>query len=304
MPTRVTPASVYLRSLYAITSNYARFARAQQVMASGKRIQVYSDAPADSARLLDLEGTVARSRHLRDALDAAVTATEAQGEVLEQLSSLVATVTQKAQQAANGTLSEQDREQLAQEIDQLLVEAVGFANQEFDGRRLFAGSKVHASPFVPTTVGGRITAVTYVGDDIVRQVQLASGERKPVDVSGFEVFLDLDRGPTQIVGDVGLAAVPGAPDTVVGETPIVVAHTATVFGDGAGPGGGDSASGLAPGASGHREAVGPDRHGRERVRRRRVGPVPEEGPVRGVARRPAGGGSRWPAAHHDDAVRP
>lgn len=249
MPARVTPASVYLRSLHAITSNYARFARAQEVMASGKRIRFYSDAPADSARLLDLEGTVARSRHLRDALDAAITATEAQGEVLEQLSSLVATVTQKAQQAANGTLSEEDRQQLAQEIDQLLVEALGFANQEFDGRRLFAGSRVQTAPFVPTTVGGRITAVTYVGDDIVREVQLASGERKPIDVSGFEVFMDLDRGPTQIVGDVGIAAVPGAPDTVVGETALVLAHTATVFGDGAGPGGADSTSGLAPGVS-------------------------------------------------------
>ncbi len=249
MTFRITPAILFEHSRFDLTSAYARFARAQGQISSGKRITRFSQDPAAASRALDLKVTLARTVQQRESITAARFAADTQAALLEEVSGLLIDARAAAQDAASGTNSPSDLKTVAAELNSILEQIVAKANQQLQGRYVFAGSRVDTVPFTASKALGSISAVTYAGDDITRQVRLGPADVKDVDLSGQQVFYALQRAPTAIASPIGLATTAGAADTMVGSARIVVQHLATTIGDGLGPGGGDSASGVAPGAS-------------------------------------------------------
>ncbi len=67
-------------------------------------------------------------------------------------------------QAANGTLDENDRKNIKQEVLQLTSEIAASANEQYNGRYLFSGFEILRPPFVVTEIDGQIQSVSYVGD--------------------------------------------------------------------------------------------------------------------------------------------
>lgn len=249
MSIRVTTLSLYQHSQSNIASSYARFALAQSQISSGRRITVFSDDPASAARVLDIKATLARTIESRESLVSARHAADLQASVLQEISGFLIEARGHCEDAASGTKSESDLAAIAVEIDSILSQILGGANQQLEGRFLFAGSNIDSVPFQTSLAFGSITGVTYTGDDITRKVRLGPAELKDVDLSGEDAFLTFRRGSTSIAGSNGLAAAGTSLDTMVGDARLIVSHTATNYGDGLGPGGGDSVSGIGPGAS-------------------------------------------------------
>jgi len=249
MGNRITPAHMFVRAQFDLNGAFARLARVQNQISTGKRLNAFSDSPSDASRALDLRTTLLRTIQSRDAVTSARFAADQQASTLEEISTLVSAARAKAEQAAAGTLSKGDRETIATELDVMLDQIIGLANQRLEGRYLFAGSNVNVVPFQVTRSFGSITSVRYRGDSIARTVQLGPKDVKPIEVTGAEVFGSLDREPTQIVGQTGLVPTPGASDTMTGDAKIVIEHASTIVGDALLAGIGDSVSGLLPGAS-------------------------------------------------------
>ncbi|MBI4880480.1 MAG: flagellar hook-associated protein FlgL [Planctomycetes bacterium] len=249
MTFRITPAVLFEHARFDLTSSYARFARAQSQISTGKRVRRFSDDPAAASRALDLKVALARAVQQRESVSAARFAADTQAAILEEVSGLLIDARAAAQDAASGTNSPSDLKVMAAELNSILEQVVGRANQQFEGRYLFAGSMVETVPFPASKTLGSITAVSYAGDDITRKVRLGPADIKDVDLSGKQAFLAFRRTASVIASPIGLAVAKGAADTMIGSAKIVVEHTATVIGDGLGAGGGDAASGVAPGAS-------------------------------------------------------
>lgn len=249
MPFRITPQAIFNRSLYDMTNGYARLADAQVDISSTKRLRVFSDNAADSARALDLRTTIQRTLQSRSSIDDATRAADTQAELLEQASDLIAQARQLGESGASDGKTPSDLSSLATEIDSIIDQIVAIGNQRIEGRFLFSGSKTDTRPFSVTRSFGKVTSVGYEGDDLVRQVRLGPGDLKEIELSGRRAFLDLERSASILVGGTGLASTKGANDTMVGNANITIAHTTTVIGDGTLGGGGDSVSGIAPGAS-------------------------------------------------------
>lgn len=255
MPFRITPGVQFRHALFDMSNAFTRFARAQSQISTGQRVQVFSDDPSAAARALDLRTTISRTGQSRESIEQARSAADTQSGVLEEISALLIDARGLGQGAASGANSASDLEAFASDLESILDQVVARANQRFEGRYLFAGSKIASVPFPASRSFGSITSVSYQGDDITRRVRLGPADVKNVDLSGQDVFLSVQRSDTVLSGNAGLQAVLNANDTMVGSAKIVVAHTATVYGDGAGPGGGDTASGLAPGASSAADTV-------------------------------------------------
>jgi len=246
---RITSSVLYQRALYNITGAYSRFARAQSQISTGRRITMPSEDPAAASRVLALKNAILRSAESRESVASARFSADSQAALLEEVSTLIIDARAQAAAAANGSLASSDLAAIASEIDSVLDQIVGQANQTLEGRYLFAGSRTNAAPFVASRSSGSITSIRYVGDDLTRKVRLGPADVKDVDLSGQDAFLAFIRGDTRIAGGIGLRATAGAHDTMAGDVRLLVEHTATLIGDGAGPGGGDTVSGIAPGAS-------------------------------------------------------
>jgi flagellar hook-associated protein 3 len=243
MPFRITPQVLYRRSLFDMTNGYQRLAEAQQDISTTKRLRVFSDDAADASRALDLRTTIQRSVQSRASIDDATRASDSQAELLEQVSDLVAQARALGESAASDAKSDSDLKAIAAEIDTILDQLVATANQRNEGRYLFSGSRTDTKSFVAKRSFGRVTGVSYQGDDIVRQVRLGPSELKDIELSGRQAFLSPTRDATLLVGGTGLAASPGVKDTMTGTAKLEIVHTATSIGDGT-LGGGDSVSGI------------------------------------------------------------
>lgn len=248
MPFRITPQSIMRRSLFDMTNSYGRLADAQIDISSTKRLRVFSDHAADSARALDLRNTLQRTIQSRASIDDASRAADSQAELLEEVSALIAQARQLGESGAVDSKTPADLKSIATEIDSILEQIVGMGNQQVDGRYTFSGSRIDTRPFTVNRSFGKIVGVSYQGDEVVRQVRLGPGDFKEIELSGRRAFLDVERAATLLVGGTGLKPTQGASDTMVGTARLWIEHTSTVIGDGA-LGGGDSVSGIALGTS-------------------------------------------------------
>ena len=155
---------------------------------SGYRMQNGSDDPAAYGQILSLQSQE--------------TLTTANGEVSSRLSGRLAyydtvlgqvgtnlrSARNIALQAASSGTDNESLSLLATQVNQIIETVVGAANDQNEGRYIFAGAKVNSPPYVVTRVAGEITGVTYAGDDRPQDVTLDSGQVMRFSVSGSEVF--------------------------------------------------------------------------------------------------------------------
>jgi len=103
-------------------------------------------------------------------------------------------------QGRNASLSANDRKFINAEIRQRLDEVTGIANtRNASGEYIFAGAAVTTKPFT-VAAGG---AVTYNGDQTVRELPIAEGRTVAEGFSGSEAFMGIRNGNGTFVTALG-----------------------------------------------------------------------------------------------------
>lgn len=216
---------------------------AQQKISSGSKILRPSDDPTGTRRALQIESSLARVNEFIGNLDGARRFLDTAASSLTNVGDLVSSVRSAAIAGANGTLTQTDRDTFAQEIDALLDQLVGLANADFQGQFLFAGTANDSAPFRVASNG-----VSYFGNAESIHAAIAPGLEVVMNVTGSEVFGERTPLTPKFLGRNGIEK-PVALGTSRLDAEILLEHVATTLGDGALPGGGDTASGIVPGAS-------------------------------------------------------
>jgi flagellar hook-associated protein 3 FlgL len=167
------------RMLFELASRHggearSRVEKATAQAASGIRVAHPGDDPAAA-------GQIVQSRTAQARLDAiASTAGRAADELVSSDAALsgvqnaVVRARELAMQLVNPTYDAQQRASAAGEVDQLLQEMLARLNTQVGGRYLFGGNRDGAAPFAADG--------TYLGDDGVRQVEIAPGVLTAVSV--------------------------------------------------------------------------------------------------------------------------
>ncbi len=188
---RISTAQTFTRSLEAMLESQGKMARAQQQVASGKRILSPADDPAGAKRVLDLNQAVAATQQFQRNADTANARLGLEDSTLGAVTNLLQRVRELALQANNAPLTDADRAAIAGEVSARLGELVGLANTK-DGNNeyLFAGHATQTKPFVRTAGG----AFVYNGDQGQRELDLSPDYRITVDDSGSSVFQFIRNG--------------------------------------------------------------------------------------------------------------
>lgn len=181
---RVSTQQITDRVLFDLNVHLERLQRLQVQLSSGKRLTRASDDPTGAAQALDLQAIIGQveqyQRNAEDALGFARATESALGEasdLLRQARTLTIA-------SAKDSLGQGERTAAAVQMRNLRDALLRVANSEYDGRKIFSGTKTDTKPFSLAGDG----SANYAGNNeaIVRQV--GKDFQQTVNVPGDEAF--------------------------------------------------------------------------------------------------------------------
>ena len=183
---RMSSDQIHQSGLDVILDAQARLARTQEELASGKRILNPSDDPVASAQIQNIRSELTRIDTLQKNISHATSELAMVEDSMASIENILMRARELAVRGANDTLSAQDREIIATEIDGLREQLVMAANaKSTSGEYVYAGFAVASAPYSDTGV-----SATYNGDTGIKSVNIAPGLTVQTRVVGSEVFGD------------------------------------------------------------------------------------------------------------------
>lgn len=187
---RVSTVTMFEQSVSAMNRQQNEFLKVGQQMATGKRVINPSDDPRAASQALAVSQSIATTQQY---MDTRITARNTLSQVDSVLDSVFYAITSARTlilQAANGTLSDADRQSLASDLNGIYETMLGLANTtDGNGNYLFGGYQNSSPPFVVDSTGA-----AYVGDDNVQVLQVDATRQMPVQESGSAIFMSVPNG--------------------------------------------------------------------------------------------------------------
>lgn len=228
MTMRITQSMLYSRAVIDVQNGLSRSSRLQQEIATGRRINRPSDDPAGALRILPLRNDLRELSQLGNNVALAQETLNTGAASLEDASSLMQRMRELTTQAANGTVSNSDRQSIGAEVEQLLNQLVSIGNSKRGDRFLFGGTENDGAPFsLIEDEGG--TRVVYRGNHDSLDVDVAPGVTTALNIPGDSIFQQRDRGATTFTPATGTTATgaraAGSGDTGLGFGQLLVTYT-------------------------------------------------------------------------------
>jgi flagellar hook-associated protein 3 FlgL len=165
----------------------ARQANLQNQVATGLKIQSAADDPTAMQNTLNALAAKSAQTQYSGNISTLQTRATSVYNALESLQKLASRASEIVTSAGNPTHSQTDLNAYADEVKQLIQQAVQLLNTQdpATGQYLFGGTNSTQPPYVAATdANGNITSVTYQGNASVNQVEIAAGITVSVDIPG------------------------------------------------------------------------------------------------------------------------
>ncbi|HVT77405.1 MAG TPA: flagellar hook-associated protein FlgL [Acidimicrobiales bacterium] len=219
---RVTQATMHQNVLAGLQTSLGRVSGAQAQLASGKKINNYSDAPADASAAMRMKAEEVDWTSYGKAADDGQAWLNTQDSALQDATTVMQRVRELVVAGGSSLNDPTAREAMASEIDQLSQQLASIANTTYQGQSVFGGfaSKAVAQVGGNWTWAGDNGAVNRrVSPDMVVQVNgngqqifgLGAGQTN-VFAALQTISADLRAGNTSALSNTDLAAV----DTTAG----------------------------------------------------------------------------------------
>ncbi len=189
---RMSTLGFSMGSLSAMMTQQSGLAKLQNQMALGLRVSTPADDPIAYVHIQELQRSQSESEQFAKNSTLAKNRLSLEEQAFVDMSSAMGRVRELVVSAGNtATLSDADRESIANELAQRLDEIQDIANrQDGNGEYLFSGYSTRTQPFT----GGEGTPINYMGDQGARQLQISSTQRIADSHNGYEVFVDIPEG--------------------------------------------------------------------------------------------------------------
>lgn len=182
--------------------------QALQELSTGRKVNQPSDNPAAVAGLIENN---AQTSQVNAYLSNISTLQGSMQEADSTLNSVVTALTQAISlgvEGASSTMNQSDLNAIAQQVDGIQQEILGYANQSYEGSYLFAGTAVNTQPFVSDSSSS--SGVTYVGATAVNNVEIGDGQTVPASLTGSQLFTASGANVFQSLADLSSALQSGS----------------------------------------------------------------------------------------------
>lgn len=161
---RIATSTIYAQQTAAIDNQTVLEANLGNQLSSGKKLNAPSDDPSQIAEDLQLHVTIDTTTQQSTNVQSAVSELTQTDSSLSSLTSVMQSAQTLATQGASDTLSASQRTDLANQVDQLLQQAIAIGNTQYAGKYVFAGTSTSANPPV-VQQGNPISGVTFTGNE-------------------------------------------------------------------------------------------------------------------------------------------
>ncbi|MBI3711714.1 MAG: flagellar hook-associated protein FlgL [Burkholderiales bacterium] len=181
---RISTQTIYETGGSRISELQVNLNKTQQQIAAGRRILTPSDDPIGSARALSISQSDAVNEQFSVNRKNATNTLSVAESVLGNVTTTMHNIKTLLVSAGNGTLSDQDRSYIANELQGNLDQLLGQANST-DGTEayLFSGFNSTVAPYTKTQGGAQ-----YNGDQGMRYLQVDTSRKIPLSEVGSAIF--------------------------------------------------------------------------------------------------------------------
>jgi flagellar hook-associated protein 3 FlgL len=211
-----------LRDLQAGLSNLAE---AQQQVASGKRFTRPSEDPVAASRVMRADRSLRGITQYRRNSTAVRVRVDSEEATLNQLTDLLSRAKELGVSQGSDTANADSRNETAAELDRIIEQVISLGNTKVGNEYLFGGGQTAVPPFQPDG--------TYLGDDGVRQAEIAQGYvidtnhtgRQLLQTSGVISSLTAIRDALRAGTGAGVTATIGGIDSAFDQVQVLLAET-------------------------------------------------------------------------------
>ncbi|HVU76483.1 MAG TPA: flagellar hook-associated protein FlgL [Gaiellaceae bacterium] len=201
--TRVTNSMTARTVLADIQNVQAQLTETQNRLSSGKQLTKPSDDPFGTSRALLYRGELAANTQYQSNVNEATSWLNTTDTALGSISDDAARARDLLLQGANGSMSQTDKDAIADELDQLADSIKTAGNTQYAGSYIFSGAKTGTQPF---TIGG---TDAYAGDTSTINREIGQGVTVPVNVTGDTVVSPVLAAIRQAAIDLRAGGTPG-----------------------------------------------------------------------------------------------
>ena len=199
---RVTQSMMSNNMLRNLNNSYGKMSRLQDQMNSGSKINRPSQDPVIAVKGMGYRNDLAKVEQFQRNINEANTWLDTTDEVFSQVSSTLNRVKELTIQAANETNTEDDRQKIKIEIDQIHAQIKDLANTQIGDKYIFSGT--HTSK--PLYVDGEVNAELGAGIEKDVKIDLYEDIAIKVNTNGLEVFENINA----VLGQISAALIPGS----------------------------------------------------------------------------------------------
>ena len=183
---RVTQNMLANNSLRHLSESYARLGKYQDQLATGKKITRPSDDPVVAMKGMNYRSNLGEIKQYQRNLSEVYLWMDNSEAAIDQTNSALQRIRELVIQGKNGTLSEDDKQSVAKEINQMKLDIASVANTKVSGRYIFNGTDVDQAPVKVDSAAGTIEQVTINTEPY--QVEISRGIRLTANVNAENIF--------------------------------------------------------------------------------------------------------------------
>jgi len=189
---RITGSMQNTQLLRNIRNNNTNIMDWQNKLSTGKKIGKPSDDPVGIGFQMRYTTELSRNEQYMENANTGLGWLSQTDSVLQQASSVMQRLNVLINQAANGAVPDEVRQQIGLEVTQLKEQMIAIGNSTYDGRYLFNGQKTDIKPYSSD-------AANDPTDPGVYYLNVSSAVTVPVSITGEDVFGKAGQPP--VAGD-------------------------------------------------------------------------------------------------------
>jgi flagellar hook-associated protein 3 FlgL len=187
---RISTSQIYSANVSALNNLQVQIANTSQQLATGQRIQSPADDPVGAARASEITQSLSTNSQYATNRTAAINTLSLSEGILDAATSILQDIHTTAVSATDSLMTDSNRKSMALNIQSRLNDLLGLANStDGAGSYLYSGAQGSVKPFVNTAAG-----VIFQGDDVQRNVQVASSRQLASTDSGADIFMRVRNG--------------------------------------------------------------------------------------------------------------
>jgi flagellar hook-associated protein 3 FlgL len=185
---RIATSTIYSNQTVSIENLESQYELQGQQLSTGISLNEPSDDPTIIAQDLSVRNDSAVTTQIGQNLTGLNNLLSTTDSTLSSLTTVLQSARNLAIEGASDTVTPAQRASIGQQVNQLLEQAIGLANTQYDGKYVFSGTAAANGSTLVTAVGNPPSAVTATPNIVQQNEQLPNGQLVPTNVTLQQAF--------------------------------------------------------------------------------------------------------------------